>query len=299
MTPESFVLATLAAAFTAGAGIIWLAGLSPRYRAATGELWALYRSEFAIVGSLLVPGALGGWFFAAFLLALVRRGQFEIDRLFHVPALGALSAVVMGGGLAIVVFATLGNFLFVIAAFLLACIIVAVFGLVSEKRQHRLRRTAVALATLAVPALLAAAIAGLRGGENGFLWLFTVYATVEIADAFALVTGKLFGRTRIFPQLSPKKTAEGTAGGFILGAGAGYVLAHYLLGLEPLPALGLAAVILMAGLAGDLLTSAVKRWRKAKEFATVLKLHGGVMDIYESFLLAGPAVFLLRPLLAA
>ncbi len=143
-------------------------------------------------------------------------------------------------------------------------------------------------------AFMVAAIDALRAGADGFLWIFAVFVTVEITDAFALVCGKLFGRRRIFPRLSPKKTAEGLVGGIVLGSIASYLLGVHLLGLPSFEAAMLAGLLLAAGLAGDLLTSALKRARGVKDFPAVLARHGGILDIYDSFLFAGPAAFAFR-----
>ena len=65
------------------------------------------------------------------------------------------------------------------------------------------------------------------------LLLIKIFASVEICDAFALLFGKLFGRRRIFPRLSPKKTGAGLLGGFLCGGAASYALAVLLLRLPP------------------------------------------------------------------
>lgn len=151
-----------------------------------------------------------------------------------------------------------------------------------------------ALAAWIIVALMVAAIDGVRAGISGFLWIFVVFATVEIGDAFALLTGKLIGRRRIFPKLSPRKTAEGLIGGLVLGGAAGCLLALTLLGL-PLPAaIPLAVLVLAAGLAGDLAVSALKRAHDVKDLSPVLARHGGILDIYDSFLFAAPAAFAFR-----
>jgi phosphatidate cytidylyltransferase len=128
----------------------------------------------------------------------------------------------------------------------------------------------------------------LRKGVYGFAFLAFVYGTVEIADAFALLTGKLFGRTPLVPRLSPRKTVEGFAGGLFAGGIAGLLLARYFFGIEPAESWPLVGIVLAAGTLGDLLTSALKRARGKKDFPPVLPAHGGVIDIYDSFLFAAP-----------
>ncbi len=116
-------------------------------------------------------------------------------------------------------------------------------------------------------------------------------------DAFAFVGGKLFGRTQILPRLSPRKTLEGLIAGLVVGGGSGFLIGYELLHLSASAALRIALVALIAGLLGDVLTSLLKRWRQKKDFPPLMVLHGGVLDIYDSLLIATPMVFLTRELL--
>jgi phosphatidate cytidylyltransferase len=298
MNTEALVLLTIAVSFGAAAALIGLVGLHPNYRAQTQELWAFYNSEFLIIGGLLVPTALGGWYFAAALIVLCRRGQMEMFRLFDAPVWGAEQAVAAVAACALVIAATLKDFVLLGVVFGSGIVAVALAGLIMNPKQ-RVLRSVIGAATLVYPSLLAALVAALRATADGFAWVFFVYATVEIADTFALLLGKLFGRVRVFPRLSPGKTAEGLTAGFCLGGIAGGLLAHGMVGLPWTESILAAGAILIVGLAGDLLASTLKRWRKKKDFAPVLRLHGGALDIYDSFLLAAPAALLLRPFLAA
>ena len=90
------VLLTIVVCFAVAAALIGLAGLHPKYRIRTAELWPLYRSEVLIVGALLVPALLGGWYFAVALIAFVWRGQSEMFRLFDAPAWGPAPLLVAG-----------------------------------------------------------------------------------------------------------------------------------------------------------------------------------------------------------
>jgi len=72
-----------------------------------------------------------------------------------------------------------------------------------------------------------------------------------------------------------------------------------MIGLSLQVSIATAAIILAVGLAGDLAVSALKRSRGKKDFMPLLPLHGGALDIYDSFLLAAPAAFLLRLVLSS
>jgi phosphatidate cytidylyltransferase len=153
-----------------------------------------------------------------------------------------------------------------------------------------------AFLSLLLPAWCVAMLGELRAAHD-FLWILLVYATVEMNDAFAYVGGKLFGRTQLLPRLSPKKTLEGLVAGVVVGGGSGFLIGYELLHLSAGAALRVALVTLVAGLAGDVLTSLLKRWRQKKDFKPLMVLHGGVLDIYDSLLIAAPVVFLTRALL--
>jgi phosphatidate cytidylyltransferase len=286
------VLVALVIAFAAGAALILAATLSPRSRTAAAELWPLYGSEFVIVGALLIPAALGGLVFAAALVAFALRGEFEMFRLADLPAFGVPQTVVAMAGVAMIAAAAAGE----PRALGIATGAGAVLALLSAVATRRglagLRMALAAEASIVFPMVCAAAIVALGARAEGFLWLVTAYGTVEINDGFALLVGKLFGRTPALPRLSPRKTVEGLVGGFAAGIAAGLLLAHYLLGLSPGASAGPVAVILAAGFAGDLATSALKRRLGKKDFSAVLARHGGVLDIYDSMLFAAPALLL-------
>src|SRR4029077_16943106 len=149
--------------------------------------------------------------------------------------------------IALVIAGALGNFPLMAFALGPGMILVALVSLgTNEKRP--IERAIVGAGTLIYPGLLAGLTTSLRAGPDGFAWLFLVYATVEIADTFALLFGKLIGRVHLFPRLSPKKTAEGVVVGFCFGGGGGALLAHELVGLSWQASIVTAVIILVIGL---------------------------------------------------
>ena len=138
-------------------------------------------------------------------------------------------------------------------------------------------------------------------GDNllGMLAFVSVPAVVKLSDAAAYFTGKLIGRTRITPNLSPTKTLEGYGGGVIGGLVGSwtvfYVVAPYLFGLETgfswvaVTLFGLAVTV--AGILGDLAESLLKRESRTKDSSSWLPGLGGVLDIIDSVLVAAPVGF--------
>jgi phosphatidate cytidylyltransferase len=119
-----------------------------------------------------------------------------------------------------------------------------------------------------------------------------VYLVVATFDGFSQVAGNLLGRHALIHKISPGKTIEGALGGLILSAAMAVSL-RALAGLNIVQSLAVCGWISAAALSGDLLASWVKRRFGAKDFGGILPGHGGVLDRFDSFLLAAPASLLL------
>jgi phosphatidate cytidylyltransferase len=130
------------------------------------------------------------------------------------------------------------------------------------------------------------------GIPPGAAWLFLVLAITWLQDTAAYFVGRSFGRTKMAPVLSPKKTWEGFAGGLVASVLTA-MLAVLLLGL-PI-GYGAAAVIgALAGVAGplgDLAESLVKRQVGVKDSGHLIPGHGGILDRMDSLLFTAPVVY--------
>jgi phosphatidate cytidylyltransferase len=112
------------------------------------------------------------------------------------------------------------------------------------------------------------------------------------SDTGAYYTGRLLGRHKLAPTVSPGKTWEGAAGGFAASLLAA-ALAHYWFFPELAlgAAMGLAAVMNVLGVVGDLTESALKRGANAKDAAQILPGHGGLLDRLDSLLFNAPLIY--------
>ncbi len=114
---------------------------------------------------------------------------------------------------------------------------------------------------------------------------------VSITDSFALIFGRIFGRNKFRPVLSPKKTWEGVFGGVMMAGIAGYVAQPLLDPLTAVETAGLAVMMAIIGTMGDLMLSALKRDLELKDWSQMLPGHGGILDRVDSFILVAPALY--------
>jgi phosphatidate cytidylyltransferase len=146
--------------------------------------------------------------------------------------------------------------------------------------------------SLVVPILFCAVAVGAVafGASAPPLLVAYVYSIVAAFDGFSQAGGQLAGRRRLAPTVSPGKTVEG----FLIGIVGAIVCALLLRGAVTVPvtpALLLAVIVSVTGVAGDLAASWVKRRASLKDFGTILPSHGGVLDRFDSFLAAAAAMF--------
>lgn len=128
-------------------------------------------------------------------------------------------------------------------------------------------------------------------GFNPYL-LSLIFVFIWIYDSTAYISGSLIGKTAMAPAISPGKTWEGSIGGFIITIIAG-ILVHVIFDIfNPGMLIGLAGVICISGTLGDLLASVIKRHAGTKESGNLLPGHGGILDRFDSFLLAMPFTLL-------
>lgn len=119
--------------------------------------------------------------------------------------------------------------------------------------------------------------------EPLFIW-YIILATY-VCDSFAYLCGRFFGRHKLCERISPKKTIEGSVGGWFFAAVISFLFAYFFIDHEHLLAMGLGSVFLpIFGQIGDLAFSAIKRYFKIKDFGNLLPGHGGVLDRVDSLL---------------
>lgn len=139
-----------------------------------------------------------------------------------------------------------------------------------------------------MPMIMSLPIKDWNGGNSALLFFFV--ATVQASDVFQYCWGKLMGKRKIAPKLSPNKTVEGTVGGIattlVVAVGMSVVTPF-----NPWQAALMALIICLAGFFGGLVMSAIKRDLGAKDWGNTIGGHGGVMDRIDSLCFAAPLFF--------
>jgi phosphatidate cytidylyltransferase len=250
----------------------------------------------SLVGLPLVLGAVwvGGWWLFALVATAATIAVHEFVTMAR-PLRPLTPAVYVGTVLALLG-AEKGGIVWMVGGFLSCFVVAFMLNAVATTR---------APATAAVgSSVLGAAWIGLGLGQlillrelhdKGRLIAFTVLLTVFAADTFAYLGGRLFGRHRMSPTLSPGKTWEGFAVGSLAGVFVSFVALypdrHHYLRIWEAVVLGL--VVVLASAAGDLFESMLKRDMQVKDTGRLLGGHGGVLDRLDAPLFASAAAFYL------
>jgi phosphatidate cytidylyltransferase len=136
-----------------------------------------------------------------------------------------------------------------------------------------------------------------EGPYNGLIPLVYLIATAKGADTGAYTAGRIFGRHKLWPRLSPNKTIEGAVGGLFASVAASLIvtaIARFLLHAPTFDwpaAVGFGLIVGIAAQLGDLMESMIKRDCARKDASAVVPGFGGVLDVLDSLLFAAPVAF--------
>ena len=139
-----------------------------------------------------------------------------------------------------------------------------------------------------VPAILTLDIKGFE--EKKLLLMIFLIFVVQSSDVLQYVWGKLFGKHKIAPKLSPSKTVEGFVGGVVSASVLGGLL-YWLTPFNPVQAVLMSLLICLMGFLGGLVMSAMKRSMDVKDWGNMISGHGGMLDRMDSLCFAAPIFF--------
>lgn len=118
-----------------------------------------------------------------------------------------------------------------------------------------------------------------------------VFVLIWINDTFAYITGKNFGRNKLYERISPNKTVEGFLGGLVFSMIGGYFIFQFTLYRDFSFWLGLAIILSIFGTLGDLIQSKFKRQAGVKDSGNLMPGHGGLYDRLDSIIFSSPFVY--------
>lgn len=127
------------------------------------------------------------------------------------------------------------------------------------------------------------------GSEYLFILPLSIFGFNWINDTGAYCTGMLLGKHPLFKRISPKKSWEGSIGGATLSVAASFALAHYFPIMSTAAWVGMSLVVVVFGTWGDLTESLMKRHLGIKDSGNILPGHGGMLDRFDSAIMAIPA----------
>lgn len=145
---------------------------------------------------------------------------------------------------------------------------------------------------IALPFALLNFIAFIDADQFKPLILLAVFVTIWVNDTGAYLFGITFGKHRLFERISPKKSWEGFFGGALAALASGYVFSLFIPEISLIQWLIFSEIIVIFGTFGDLIESLIKRTLLVKDSGTAIPGHGGLLDRFDSMLLAAPVIFI-------
>ena len=134
-----------------------------------------------------------------------------------------------------------------------------------------------------------------RTYHDGIYTVWLIFAASWVNDTFAYFTGVFFGRHKMAPKLSPKKSVEGGIGGVVasavIGGIYGFLVSPHMSGVIAYPVVTFAAASFIGAffaIVGDLAASAIKRNHDVKDYGTLIPGHGGILDRFDSVIFTAP-----------
>jgi phosphatidate cytidylyltransferase len=253
---------------------------------------------------LLFFVAIGGIWMKAALCVLTLIALYEF---YHAFSPRVLPVHVLGYAFTVILFFFLDVTIptrYILAAFMvfLLCLFVM---LVLFYRKMALMNTLVTFFGVCYISVLFSPIYVVRMSQNGGVFVWLIFISAFMCDTGAYFVGIKFGRHKLVPKLSPKKTIEGAVGGVVsaaLGALAyGFLARGFFTGElftaehfnAPVFCLITGSIAAVFAQFGDLTASAIKRYAGIKDFGSILPGHGGILDRFDSVLFTSPVVYMM------
>ena len=205
--------------------------------------------------------------------------------------------------LGVITFYFLGTFLNLLTAYLFSIVFqlfITSILLIQNKRQEDFTLSiAIGMGLFSLITAVFSAVQIVFLGEKnwstegaGIAALITLIFLTSLNDIFQFIGGKLFGKLKLVPSLSPNKTEAGFITGIVCTSLLGGILFFFLIGITWFQGMAIGAIGL-SGILGDLFFSAVKRANHVKDFSNLIPGHGGLLDRLDSLIFTAPVFHLL------
>jgi phosphatidate cytidylyltransferase len=266
--------------------------------AAMKELLIRSASGLLLAAILLACVLISPWTYAALLLFIVIVGTFEMSRLLQ---MNSTTGIIIGEAFSVGSFALVAMVALEIVAhrwllmeivFLMVPFLYALFS-VKHDAKHVFTYLFGSFTFLCLPSSLMLFMyrEDLFGNLAGPGLIILVFCLLWANDIFAYLTGKLLGKHKLFPRISPGKTIEGSLGGLVFAIIAMIVFAHYAEWLPKADGIGMATIAVVFGTLGDLSESMLKRQAGVKDSGKLIPGHGGILDRFDSVMFSVPFIF--------
>ena len=255
-----------------------------------------------ISGIILVVIAVITLYFGGMLTFLVTAGisligMYELLRVIHVEK-SALSVTAYTGAILYYILLLLSLDQYILPLLLL--ILIVMFSVyVFTFPKYEISSVAITFFSIFYVTVMLSCIYRIRVLEDGAYMIVLVFLSAWGNDTLAYCAGRLFGKHKMSPVLSPKKTIEGAVGG-VIGAGLlgflyGLIARHFITASFDLTVV-FAVVCAVGGLisiVGDLGASAIKRDYEIKDYSNLIPGHGGILDRFDSIIFTAPIIYYL------
>ncbi|PWI58272.1 hypothetical protein BM613_04590 [Sulfoacidibacillus thermotolerans] len=246
----------------------------------------------AALGVALVVSAtlLGGVWLAILFAAIAAVSTLEIGAMMKVRVTSAENLIAVAFTVLMVIWGPFEQFWYVLFYALLITTIL-------RREQFSFAGASMLFAAALYSSYAFRMMLDLRALNHGFGWVLLVFIAIWSTDTGAFFIGRAFGGRKLLPEVSPKKTVSGAFGGFLFATVMTPIAGGFLLGydIHRMAMLGLLALLgaatSIAGQLGDLVESALKRHYAVKDSGWILPGHGGILDRFDSLLLAAPIAY--------
>lgn len=250
-----------------------------------------------LAGGIVFIGAIwfSEWTFFLLFGALTALGLLEFYRLLSVNDMAPNRPVgiLLGMGLFLLIFLDQKNMVAGYGLYALPPVLMLAF--VAELYRKKpypfinLGLTILGVFYVAMPFALLSII-GFQHGNYTWQPILGTMFLIWSADSGAYFAGKSMGRNKLFERISPGKTWEGWVGGTLLSLGVAWLLAQYMTDLSLFHWLGIAVIVSVFGVLGDLAESLLKRSLGVKDSGSLIPGHGGILDRFDSLLMVVPFI---------